>query len=109
VIEIGRTGVEGSAPLGVDEDEAVGRFLALTSWEIEREANRQARRSPSGTTWLSLSSLMQRHGYRIVADLGVPAAISWGVHLGVLPARERVLRLDDTSKTQATVTDPPTQ
>jgi len=71
---------------GIHGADALERFLALTSWEVEREADRQARRSPAGTTWLSLSKLMQRNGYRIVAELGLPAAISWGMHLGVLPA-----------------------
>src|SRR5262245_27147725 len=69
--------------------EALNRFLSLSSWEIEQQANRRARTSPDGTTWLSLSKLMQRNGYRIVGELGLPAAISWGVHLGVLPSTAR--------------------
>ena len=84
--------------VSADDADAVGRFLRLTSWEIEQEANRLARRSPEGTTWLSLSKLMQRGGYRIVGELGMPAAISWGVHLGVIARRARTeSAVDDRS------------
>ena len=73
---------------GDDESYSVERFLSLTVWEIEHEAERR-RTSPTGTTWLSLSTLMRRRGYAIVVELGEPAAMAWGAHLGVLSVRAR--------------------
>jgi hypothetical protein len=109
VTEIGQPGVDISPLLRLDDEDAVSRFLALTAWEVEREANRQARRSPIGTTWLSLSKLMQRRGYRIVAELGRPAAVSWGVHLGVIPVRAQAARSDGAGAAPPLTTDPPSQ
>jgi hypothetical protein len=71
-----------------DESYSVERFLSLTLWEIEHEAER-LRTSPTGTNWLSLSTLMRRRGYGVVVELGEPAALAWGAHLGVLAVRVR--------------------
>ena len=93
--DVGQARFELPAALHPDEAERWTGFLSLTSWEVEHEANRQARRSPAGTTWLSLSKLMQKRGYLIVGELGVPAAISWGIHLGVLPAQDQAVLVGD--------------
>jgi hypothetical protein len=67
-------------------ERALKRFLALTVWDVEAEAVRRQRRSATGTTWVGLANLMRRQGYRVVGDLGIPAAASWAAHLGWLDA-----------------------
>jgi len=47
---------------------------------------RRQRKSATGTTWVGLANLMRRQGYRVVGDLGIPAAASWAAHLGWLDA-----------------------
>jgi hypothetical protein len=81
-----RTGYRAHRLRGDDESYSVERFLSLTLCEIEHEAERR-RTSPTGTTWLSLGTLMRRRGYGIVVELGEPAAVAWGTHLGVLTVR----------------------
>jgi hypothetical protein len=64
---------------------ALEEFLALTRWEVEAQAERTLARSQVGVTWLGLWHLMQRLGLMRVRELGLPAATSWAVHLGVIP------------------------
>ena len=64
-------------------------FIALSRWDVEATSNRLMRTSSTGRTWASLSKLMQREGHHQVEDLGMPAARSWAVHLGILPPEAR--------------------
>src|SRR5262245_690973 len=74
----------GDGPHDVAADaDALNAFLALTVWEVERQAER-ARVRPVGTTWIGLCNLMQRRGYVTVEELGHQAATSWASHLGVI-------------------------
>jgi hypothetical protein len=69
-------------------DGALGRFLAMTVWDVEATAERSRKRS-AGSTWAGLFNVMMRRGYVKVEDLGAPAARSWALHLGVLGDQPR--------------------
>jgi hypothetical protein len=69
---------------GTNPAARLGAFMALTRWEVEREANRLRAKSAAGPTWVGLSNLMERRAYRVVGDLGAEAAAVWAVHLGVI-------------------------
>jgi hypothetical protein len=68
----------------VDQMDALKGFLSLSKWEVEAEALRSLSRTSTGTTWMGLSTLMQRRGYTTVEALGTPAAIVWARHLGII-------------------------
>ena len=40
-------------------------------------------------TWHSLANLMRRKDYWLVRELGVPAATSWALHLGVIGSQAK--------------------
>jgi len=65
--------------------DAFAEFVAMTTWEVEQRADGPLLKSAAGVTWRGLSNLMQRRGYRIVRELGAPAATSWAVHLRIIP------------------------
>ena len=60
------------------------RFLGLSVWEVENEAASARGAVALSRTWYSLANLMRRKDYWLVRELGVPAATSWAVHLGVI-------------------------
>jgi hypothetical protein len=60
-----------------------GGFVRMTASEVEAEAIRVHKLSPAGTTWMGLSNLMQRQGYKVIGELGLAAAGAWATHLGV--------------------------
>ena len=64
---------------------AFAEFVAMTTWDVEQRADGPLMKSVAGTTWRGLSNLMQRRGYRVVRELGAPAAASWAVHLRIIP------------------------
>jgi hypothetical protein len=71
-------------------------FLALTRWEVEREANRLRATSAAGATWDGLSKLMERRSYVVVNEIGLDAARAWAAHLGIAgaePARNTTFTL----------------
>jgi len=65
--------------------DAFAEFVAMTTWDVEERADGTMLKSAAGTTWRGLSNLMQRRGYRVVRELGAPAATSWAVHLRIIP------------------------
>ena len=65
--------------------DAFAEFVAMTTWDVEHRADGPMMKSVGGTTWRGLSNLMQRRGYRVVRELGAPAATSWAVHLRIIP------------------------
>ena len=67
-----------------EEEEALTAFLTMSAWDVEAAAVGARGRHAAGTTWWSLANLMRREGFKAVRDLGVPAAISWANHLGIL-------------------------
>jgi hypothetical protein len=64
-------------------------FLGLNVWEIENEAASARGAVSAARTWHSLASLMRRKDYSLVRDLGIPAATSWAVHLGVIGSQAK--------------------
>jgi hypothetical protein len=68
---------------------SLAEFLALSRADVMRVAESVRTRTPAGTTWLSLSALLERRGYRTVGDLGREAAISWAWHLGVITSEQK--------------------
>jgi hypothetical protein len=60
-------------------------FLALTRWDVERQANLLRATSAAGATWDGLSKLMERRSYRVVREIGLDAARAWAVHLEIAP------------------------
>jgi hypothetical protein len=65
--------------------DAFADFVAMTTWDVEQRADGPMMKSAAGSTWRGLSNLMQRRGYRVVRELGAPAATSWAVHLSIIP------------------------
>src|SRR5262249_50071119 len=65
--------------------DAFADFVAMTTWDVEQRADGPIMKSAAGTTWRGLSNLMERRGYRVVRELGAPAATSWAVHLRIIP------------------------
>jgi hypothetical protein len=65
------------------------RFLDLTVWEVENEAASVRGAVAAARTWHSLANLMHRKDYWLVRDLGIPAATSWAVHVGVIGSQAK--------------------
>jgi len=65
------------------------RFLGLSVWEVENEAASARGAVGLARTWYSLANLMRRKDYWLVRELGVPAATSWAVHLGVIGSQTK--------------------
>jgi hypothetical protein len=80
---------EALARVDPDGRAALEAFMALTWYDVEEMSDKLRRTSATGVTWEGLSKLMQRGGHHSVQDLGVPAATSWAVHLGIVPPEAR--------------------
>jgi len=65
------------------------QFLGLNVWEVENEAASVRGGISAARTWHSLANLMHRKDYRLVRELGIPAATSWAVHLGVIGSQAK--------------------
>ena len=65
------------------------QFLGLNVWEVENEAASVRGAISAARTWHSVASLMRRKDYSQVRDLGIPAATSWAVHLGVIGSQAK--------------------
>ena len=65
------------------------RFLDLNLLEVENEAANLRGAVGLARTWHSLASLMRRKDYWLVRDLGIPAASSWAVHLGIIRSQAK--------------------
>jgi hypothetical protein len=65
------------------------RFLGLSLREVENEAASARGAVAMARTWYSLANLMRRKDCGVVRELGVPAATSWAVHLGVIGSQAR--------------------
>lgn len=65
------------------------QFLGLSVWEVENEAASARGAVGLARTWYSLANLMRRKDYWLVRELGVPAATSWAVHLGVIGSQTK--------------------
>jgi hypothetical protein len=65
--------------------EALDAFLQLSREDVFAVVERALRGSPRGRTWEGLQHVLEQKGYERVADLGLPAAVAWARHLGVVP------------------------
>jgi hypothetical protein len=65
------------------------RFLGLSVREVENEAAGARGAVAMARTWHSLANLMRRKDYWLVRELGVPAATSWALHLGVIGSQAK--------------------
>ena len=65
------------------------RFLGLSLFEVQNEAATARGSIAAARTWDSLANVMRRNDYALVRELGVPAATSWAVHLGVIGERAK--------------------
>ena len=70
-----------------DAGDVLERFLGLTIHDVANEATGARGSISRARTWDSLANLMRRKEYWLVRELGVPAATSWAVHLGVIGPR----------------------